>query len=145
MVLVRQYIILIYQHSIVCTVSAIISSGYCHHMDGQLVCAALFGLTYGGYCTSAILHLRSLFTDLRPALGLYFLTCGLASLAGPIIVGAIFDLCANYPLGFYTMGCAVLASALVLSLSPLLIHHRNSGQNLKRANENIIDTTAQRL
>ena len=111
-------------------------------MAGQLVCAALFGLTYGGYCTSAILHLRSLFTDLRPALGLYFLTCGLASLAGPIIVGAIFDLCANFPLGFYTMGCAVLASALVLSLSPLLTHHRNSRQNFERSNENNNDDTS---
>ena len=106
-------------------------------MAGQLVCSALFGLTYGGYCTSAILHLRSLFSDLRSALGLYFLTCGLASLAGPIIVGAIFDLCANFPLGFYCMGGAVLVSALVLSLSPLLTHYRNSKLNLIIcANEN---------
>ena len=105
-------------------------------MAGQLVCSALFGLTYGGYCTSAILHLRSLFSDLRSALGLYFLTCGLASLAGPIIVGAIFDLCANFPLGFYSMGGAVLVSALVLSVSPLLAHYRNSKLNLTRANEN---------
>ena len=99
-------------------------------MAGQLVCSALFGLTYGGYCTSAILHLKSLFTDLRPALGLYFLICGLASLAGPIIVGAIFDLCGSYPLGFYSMGGAVLLSALVLSLSPLLNHCRNSGPDV---------------
>ena len=110
-------------------------------MAGQLVCSALFGLTYGGYCTSAILHLRSLFTDLRSALGLYFLTCGLASLAGPIIVGAIFDLCADFPLGFYSMGGAVLVSALVLSLSPLLTH-----RNSKRANDNYkTDNKVERL
>ena len=106
-------------------------------MAGQLVCSALFGLTYGGYCTSAILHLRSLFADLRPALGLYFLTCGLASLAGPIIVGAVFDLSGSYPLGFYSMGGAVLLSALVLSLSPLLNHCRNSSPDVKLISEKI--------
>ena len=106
-------------------------------MAGQLVCSALFGLTYGGYCTSAILHLKSLFTDLRPALGLYFLICGLASLAGPIIVGAIFDFCGSYPLGFYSMGGAVLLSALVLSLSPLLNHCRNSSPDVKLISEKI--------
>ena len=106
-------------------------------MAGQLVCSALFGLTYGGYCTSAILHLKSLFTDLRPALGLYFLTSGLASLAGPIIVGTIFDMSGSYPLGFYSMGGAVLLSALVLSLSPLLNHCRNSSPDVKLISEKI--------
>ena len=38
--------------------AAVILSGFLHSFPGQVAAAAVFGLTYGGYCTSVIVYLR---------------------------------------------------------------------------------------
>ena len=38
--------------------AAVILSGFLHSFPGQVAAAAVFGLTYGGYCTSVIVFLR---------------------------------------------------------------------------------------
>ena len=54
----------------------------------QHVCAALFGFSYGGYCSAVIVFLKHRFEDcLGMAIGLYFFTCGLGSIAGPLVTG----------------------------------------------------------
>ena len=54
----------------------------------QHVCAAIFGLSYGGYCSAVIVFLKNRFEDsLGMAIGLYFLTSGLASITGPVVTG----------------------------------------------------------
>ena len=58
----------------------------------QHVCMAVFGFTYGGYCNSVVVFLKSRFEALWMAIGLWFLTCGLASIAGPLMTGFIFSM-----------------------------------------------------
>ena len=54
----------------------------------QHACAVIFGFSYGGYCSAVIVFLKNRFEDcLGMAIGLYFLTCGLASITGPVITG----------------------------------------------------------
>lgn len=71
--------------------SAIIMLGYLHGIAGQMICSTVFGLTYGGYCTSVMVYLKSIFEDLRPALGLFFLVSGISCLCGPIFVGELLQ------------------------------------------------------
>ena len=54
---------------------------------GQIVCASVFGFTFGGYVTSNIIILKKIFEDLDSALGLVLFSCAVASIIGPVIVG----------------------------------------------------------
>ena len=81
-------------------VLAIIISAYLHGILVQIICSSVFGLTYGGYCTSAIVYLKTIFDDLRPALGLFFLTSGVSSLCGPIFVGELSHQTSSFILCF---------------------------------------------
>ena len=54
---------------------------------GQMVCAFIFGFTFGGYVTSTIIILKMIFEDLDSALGLVLFSCAVASIIGPVIVG----------------------------------------------------------
>ena len=54
---------------------------------GQMICASVFGFTFGGYVTSTIIILKKIFEDLDSALGLVLFSCAVASIIGPVIVG----------------------------------------------------------
>ena len=68
-------------------VSAIICSEMLPNFYSQLLCSILFGFTDGGFVTIMIVILKKLFEDLDAALGLQLLSCALASIIGPSIVG----------------------------------------------------------
>ena len=51
---------------------------------GQMVCASVFGFTFGGYVTSTIIILKKIFEDLDSALGLVLFSC---AVAGPVTAG----------------------------------------------------------
>ena len=68
-------------------ISAMIMSQVFSGIAGQMVCASIFGFTFGGYVTSTIIILKKIFEDLDSALGLVLFSCAVASIIGPVIVG----------------------------------------------------------
>ena len=119
---------------------------------GQMVCLSIFGFTFGGYVTSAIVILKKMFEDLGAALGLVLFSAAVASIIGPVIVGndttdihldkyslsifsifisigAIYDYWHSYTAGFYIMGGSVLFSASILIFLPLIKRWRYNRDN----------------
>ena len=111
------------------------------------VCAVLFGFSYGGYCSAVIVFLKHRFEDcLGMAIGLYFFTCGLASIAGPVVtgqqlrmilgtnkfkilLGSLVDGLGTYSVAFLTMGIVVAFSSVILGLVPLVDHFKKDNAN----------------
>jgi len=92
---------------------------------GQAVYAAVFGATFGAYISSLMVVLRLVVVNgarVTEALGLSLLTFGLASLAGPAVVGQIYDVYGSYRAGFLLVGGMGAVGALLLPLVQHLAH-----------------------
>ena len=64
-----------------------IGSQYFVSVAGQMICATVFGLTFGGHVTISITILTKVFRDLDSALGILLLGIGISSIIGPLTVG----------------------------------------------------------
>lgn len=54
---------------------------------GQIVCAILFGFTFGGFVTGIVVILKKILNDLGTSLGLLMFCSAISSVTGPILVG----------------------------------------------------------
>ena len=82
---------------------------------GHGIHSAVFGLTFGAYVTSVVPVLKMLWPDrVTAGLGLSLAVFSLASLAGPLAVGHIYDCLGSYSPGFQLVGAlGVLGAALL--------------------------------
>ena len=109
------------RHAILLTVATmatnavvLLASDLLPSLPGQAVYTGLFGLTFGAYISSVVVVLQQASpTPLAPSLGLTLLTVGLSSLAGPSLVGGLYDLTSSYTPGFLTVGGLGLGGALL--------------------------------
>lgn len=114
--------------------SSIIFTDILWNIYVQHACAVIFGFSYGGYCSAVIVFLKNRFEDcLGMAIGLYFLTCGLASITGPVITGSLVDGLGTYSVAFLTMGFVVAFSSIILGLIPVVDHFQKDETNVERS------------
>lgn len=108
-----------------CLVLCGISMGFsvfCNTYTTQAIYCAVFGVTSGAYVglTSVVLVDLLGLDKLTNAFGLLLLFQGLASVIGPPIIGALFDLMGDYDAGFYFSGVMIFLSGAMLFFIPLL-------------------------
>ena len=93
------------------------ASTYMPGLTGQLVFAALFGLSFGCSSCSRMVLIKMICEDsLRETYGLLLFFNGLTALLSPEIVGRIIDATGSYRLGFLVAGALGLGGALLLPL-----------------------------
>jgi MCP family monocarboxylic acid transporter-like MFS transporter 14 len=82
--------------------------------------ASVFGFTIGAYVglTSVILVDLLGLEKLTNAFGLLLLFQGIASLIGPPMAGALYDITSSYNPGFYLAGITICLSGVILFLIP---------------------------
>ena len=93
---------------------------------GHALHSAVFGLTFGAYVTSIVPVLKTLSCEVTAPLGATLATLALASLAGPLGVGAGYDLGGTYTSSFLVVGGLGVLGALLLP-SLLLLARRRGG------------------
>ena len=99
----------------------VLSSDFISGMLGYGVHTAAFGFTFGAYVCSMVPVLKILFKDITIPLGLSCLTVGLASVAGPVGVGYLYDTMGSYTPGFLEVGCLGVLGALLLPILTLTV------------------------
>lgn len=87
---------------------------------GQIICATVFGFAFGGIIPSHITYIKKIGEDFDSLFGFWLFFFGLASLIGPVIVGAMYDKWNDYAVGYYSAGGAVILSAFILLIIPLM-------------------------
>ncbi|KAL3280632.1 hypothetical protein HHI36_003868 [Cryptolaemus montrouzieri] len=103
----------------VCGISTMLSA-FCTDFTSLCIYASVFGCTIGVYVglTSVILVDLLGLDRLTNAFGLLLLFQGIASLVGPPIGGALYDLWLSYDYAFYLSGATVAMSGLMLFIIP---------------------------
>ena len=85
--------------------------------------SAVFGLTFGAYVTSVVPVLKLLWPSrVTAGLGLSLAIFSLASLAGPLAVGHLYDSLGSYSPGFQLVGALGVLGAALLPATPWLLH-----------------------
>jgi MCP family monocarboxylic acid transporter-like MFS transporter 13/MCP family monocarboxylic acid transporter-like MFS transporter 12 len=93
--------------------ASVAGSEYLPGLPGQAAFAAVFGLTFGCYVSSVVVVLQRVTPTITAPLGLVLLTAGLASLAGPLAVGGLYDLTGSYTIGFLLAGGLAAGGAIL--------------------------------
>ncbi|XP_063913750.1 monocarboxylate transporter 9 isoform X1 [Zophobas morio] len=101
-------------------------SAFCPTFYSLALYASVFGFTIGAYVglTSVILVDLLGLEKLTNAFGLLLLFQGVASLIGPPIAGALYDITLSYNPGFFLAGITISLSGVILFLIPLIYRHR---------------------
>ena len=87
--ILRYMTLLVVVHGLVVVVSVSLDT-----FPGQVVCCSVSGLAMGGYLTSLLYTLATMFdnfNDSRDARSVFLVTYGLGSLVGPFVVGTVYD------------------------------------------------------
>ncbi|CAH1369583.1 unnamed protein product [Tenebrio molitor] len=95
-------------------------SAFCPTFYTLVLYASVFGFTIGAYVglTSVILVDLLGLEKLTNAFGLLLLFQGIASLIGPPMAGALYDITSSYNPGFYLAGITICLSGVILFLIP---------------------------
>ena len=107
----------------------VLSSDFLSGMIGHGVHAVVFGFTFGAYVCSVVPVLKILSKDITIPLGLSLLTFALASVAGPVGVGSLYDALGSYTPGFLGVGCLGVVGALLLPLVSLTLPRKEEKDN----------------
>ena len=100
---------------------AVLSNTFVTSMAGHSVCAAVFGLTFGSYVTSFVPVLKTICHDVTLPLGLVLFTIALSCLAGPSMVGLLYDMMGDYSMGFYMVGGLGVVGSLLFPIIPRFV------------------------
>ncbi|RZB39502.1 monocarboxylate transporter 5 [Asbolus verrucosus] len=109
-------------------------SAFCPTFYALALYASVFGFTIGAYVglTSVILVDLLGLEKLTNAFGLLLLYQGIASLIGPPIAGALYDITLSYDPGFYFAGITISLSGVILFLIPPVQRCRNKKHQRSR-------------
>ena len=103
----RSKLILVCTAVMVVNSLSIILSEHLTSFQTLAVFCAIFGATFGAHVCSAVVMLQSYMDrNLRvtDSLALTFVTVGLSTIVGPLVVGGFFDATGSYTLGFQVIG-----------------------------------------
>merc|ERR1711874_29503 len=109
-------IYLIIANSIINAV-AVIASAFLSSFASQMINAAIFGFSFGGYIVSSVVILKILYDDITEMLALWFMIMGVSAIVGPTFVGEMFDHYGSYTVGLVATGGSSLLGAILIPLA----------------------------